>query len=339
MNGNLQSLRAFISENKTDIIVLADKHTMHDCYPLLEVELPHFIVPYGEGYKNLNSCEYIWKKLTDMGATRNTMLLCLGGGVLCDMGSFAASCFQRGIKTALVPTSLLAMVDASVGGKTGVNFLNFKNYIGLFREPDHLFICREFLGSLPAKEWVNGYVEMLKHGLIADRAHYDEVKMQFLKQTNEVSAEQINHSIGIKLQHVKQDFEDLGIRKRLNFGHTVGHAIESHSLAVSEENKSLSHGVSVALGIIAESYISTKISGLSEESLQEIAIVLLSVLKAVEQDIPNFEALEPYLIKDKKNGDDGINFSLLSHIGSCTHDHIVPSPIIRESIEYLRNLK
>ena len=145
VNRGLDILQSFIREHQQNLIVVADKHTLQDCYPFLKADLPHFIVPYGEGYKNLNSCEYIWKKLTELGANRRTILLCLGGGVLCDMGAFAAGCFLRGIRTALVPTSLLAMVDASAGGKNGVNFLGFKNYIGNFKEPDFLFICPEFL--------------------------------------------------------------------------------------------------------------------------------------------------------------------------------------------------
>ena len=339
MKKGLAQLQDFISSNKEDIIVLADKHTLEDCYPLLSIELPHFIVPYGEGYKNLNSCEYIWKKLTAIGATRHTVLLCLGGGVLCDMGAFAGACYQRGMRVALAPTSLLAMVDASTGGKTGVNFLGFKNYIGLFAKAEETFICPEFLDTLPYKERMNGHVEMLKHGLIADKKHYDAVKMLFLKENTTLDNSLIFDSIAIKQKHVEQDFKDEGVRKRLNFGHTIGHAIESHSLHMNEENESLSHGVSVALGMLAESYISTKIAGLSVEENHELSLVIQRLLSSVDEDIPSIDELLPYLIKDKKNSGDEINFSLLNAIGKCKQDYTVSVDLIKESLDFVRNLK
>ena len=338
MTNGISKLQNFVREHQSNIIVLADKHTLQYCYPLLEVEVLHFIVPYGEGYKNLDSCEYIWKKLTEIGADRQTILLCLGGGVLCDMGAFAAGCFLRGIRTVLVPTSLLAMVDASAGGKNGVNFLGFKNYIGTFREVDYTFICPEFLKTLPYKEKVNGYVEMLKHGLISDADHYNKVKYLFLKDNETLNEQLIFDSISIKQEHVSADFRDNGIRKRLNFGHTIGHAIESHSLAHSEENRELSHGISVALGIVVESYISAKKNGLPESELQEITIVLQRVVSSVE-DIPTFESLEPYLIKDKKNRNDRINFSLLNKIGESDHDFLIGEDTIREGIDFLQRLR
>ncbi|MGB0850956.1 MAG: 3-dehydroquinate synthase [Bacteroidia bacterium] len=339
MKQGLSQLQKFIAATKEDIIVLADKHTLKDCYPLLEADLPHFIVPYGEGYKNLDSCEFIWKKLIDLGATRKTTLLCLGGGVLCDMGSFAGGCFQRGMKVVLVPTSLLAMVDASVGGKNGVNFFGLKNYIGNFKEADETFICPEFLKTLPQKEFTNGYVEMLKHGLIADKEHYDEVKMSFLQDRYVISEITIMKSIGIKKRHVEQDFRDNGVRKRLNFGHTIGHAIESHSLAISDENKELSHGISVALGIIAECYISNKLLNFSKESLDEISVVFQKVISTLGQDIPDFSDLWPYLQHDKKNLGVGVNFSLLTNIGEAVHDQVVEKDLIEESVGFLRSLR
>lgn len=309
------------------------------CYPMLELELPHFIVPYGEAYKNLNSCEYIWKKLTELHATRDTILLCLGGGVICDMGSFAGSCFQRGMRVILCPTSLLAMVDASTGGKTGVNFLGFKNYIGSFSKAEEVYICSEFLSTLQPKEMTNGFVEMLKHGLIADHDHYDKVKYYFLRSSLELDNQLIEDSINIKQKHVDSDFRDNGIRKRLNFGHTIGHAIESWSLATSETNEELSHGTSVALGIIAESYISHKTSGLSMEELNEISTVLYPIVKQLESELPEYVSLLGYLSKDKKNKGGEVNFSLLSAIGACRQDYYVSDTVIAASIDYLKNIK
>jgi 3-dehydroquinate synthase len=335
----LLQLKEFVADNAEHIVVLADKHTLDDCYPLLDADVLHFTVPYGEVYKNLNSCEYIWKKLTELNATRQTILLCLGGGVLCDMGAFAGACYQRGMRVVLAPTSLLAMVDASTGGKTGVNFLGFKNYIGLFAKAEETFICPEFLDTLPYEERVNGYVEMLKHGLIADKEHYDIVKMLFLKENEKLNTSLIFDSIAIKQKHVEQDFKDEGIRKRLNFGHTIGHAIESHSLHINDENESLSHGVSVAIGMLAESYISTKVAGLSADENYEISVVIQRLLLSVKEPTPSISQLLPYLQKDKKNDGDGINFSLLQSIGDCKQDYTVPVGLIKESLDFVRKLK
>lgn len=335
----IAELQHFIKTNAQKIVVVADKHTLAECYPLLEADLPHFIVPYGENYKNLNSCEYIWKKLTELEANRNTILLCLGGGVLCDMASFSGACYQRGMRVVLVPTSLLAMVDASAGGKTGVNFLTFKNYIGLFSEAEETFICPIFLNTLPQKEVLNGYVEMLKHGLIADRNHYDAVKYLLLRTATKVSEQLIVDSIAIKKRHVVQDFKDTGIRKRLNFGHTIGHAIESHSLTINEENESLSHGMSVALGILVEAFISHKEAGLPEQELHEISMVLQPLLSSIADDIPDLPTLLPYLLRDKKNENTQINFSLLKSIGECQQDYYVPAERIEEGLQFLKNIK
>ena len=339
MKQGLLQLKEFIADNAEHIVVLADKHTLDECYPLLDADLLHLTVPYGEVYKNLNSCEYIWKKLTELNATRQTILLCLGGGVLCDMGAFAGACYQRGMRVVLAPTSLLAMVDASTGGKTGVNFLGFKNYIGLFSTAEQTFICPEFLDTLPYEERINGYVEMLKHGLIADKEHYDIVKMLFLKENEKLNTSLIFDSIAIKQKHVEQDFKDEGIRKRLNFGHTIGHAIESYSLHINDENESLSHGVSVAIGMLGESYLSTKLAGLLAEENREISLVLQRLLSALEEDIPSIDELLPYLQKDKKNDGDGINFSLLQSIGDCKQDYTVSVDLIKESLDYIRKLK
>lgn len=339
MKFGIESLKQFIEQNKDQIIVLADKHTLDLCYPLLEQDLPHFIVAYGEGYKSIQSCEYIWKKLMEFHATRQSILLCLGGGIICDMGAFAGACYQRGMRTVLCPTSLLAMVDASVGGKTGVNFLGFKNYIGLFKHSEDTFICSEFLETLPERELVNGHVEMLKHGIIADKSHYDQVKLFFFNHKSVANHKLISDSISIKEKHVMRDFEDLGVRKRLNFGHTIGHAIESWSMANSDENDELSHGISVALGMIAESYISYKIANLSKSELDEITIELQGVVNRVNGDLPKYNDLQKYLLRDKKNEDDRINFSLISGIGYCRENYFVEEDVIKESVEYLNRLK
>ena len=225
-----------------------------------------------------------------------------------------------------------------MAGKNGVNFLGFKNYIGTFNRPEEIFICENFLETLPEKEKINGYIEMLKHGLIADREHYDKVKMFLLSSVKEIKQDLIAKSIAIKQQHVEQDFKDLGIRKRLNFGHTIGHAIESWSLAISEENQELSHGVAVALGIICECHISKTILGLSDNDFNEIVIVLQGIVKGLNHPLPQFKDLRPYLLRDKKNDGEGINFSLLPEIGKCTENHLVDEDVILEAVYYLHRI-
>lgn len=339
MKNGLKHLKKFISEHEENIIILVDKHTYATCYPLLDSTVPNILVPYGENYKNLNSCEYIWKKLVELNANRETILLCLGGGVLCDMGGFAGMCYQRGMPVVLIPTSLLAMVDASIGGKNGVDFLGFKNYIGTFNKPRQTFICPEFLDTLPYPELVNGFVEMLKHGLIASQSHYDQVKLFFLKDRHALVPQLIYDSIAIKTKLVEEDFKDLGVRRRLNFGHTIGHAIEANSLRLSEENEALSHGVAVALGIVVESYISHKMSGLSADQLNEISTVLSGIVKSVHDEIPEIDELMPYLKRDKKNHNHLINCTLLKQIGEGNHDYVVGEELIEDGIGYLKSIK
>jgi 3-dehydroquinate synthase len=335
----LEALHTYLNTTNNQIIALVDKHTLQDCYPKIQTDIPFIQVPYGEGYKNLNSCEYIWKHLTELKATRKSILLCVGGGVLCDMGSLAGVLYQRGMRVVLCPTSLLAMVDAAIGGKNGVNFLGFKNYVGTFHQAEETFICTDFLETLPNKELVNGYVEMLKHGLIADKSHYDAVKMFFLSNSKHVTEELIKHSIALKLQHTQQDFKDKGIRQRLNFGHTIGHAIESWSLSIQEENKELSHGYSVALGIIAESFISKRLTGLSENDFNEITVVLQGFVKGLDHPLPRYRDIQGYLIADKKNVGEGVRFALLHNIGECTENHLVNEDVIADAMDYLHYLK
>ena len=338
MKKGLKHLKKFILQNKENAIILVDKHTYALCYPLLESDIPYILVPYGESYKNLNSCEFIWKKLIELSANRDTVLICLGGGVLCDMGSFAGMCFQRGMPVVLVPTSLLAMVDASIGGKNGVDFLGLKNYIGHFNQPKHIFVCPEFLDTLPYTEKVNGLVEMLKHGLIADPSHFESIKALILNKNPKIDFNLLEDSICIKENIVSQDFHDHGIRKRLNFGHTIGHAIEAYSLHINDENEALSHGLSVALGIVVESYLSTIVAGLSSEELENITYTLRDIIRPILDDVPPFEDLLPYLKKDKKNNNETINFSLISSIGVSRQDFEIQEQIICEGLIYLINI-
>ena len=202
--------------NQTNSVVLCDQNTSTHCFPLLNASIPKIVIPSGEEHKTLESCNLIWDGLIRLGSGRFTTLICLGGGMISDIGAFAASCFQRGINFVLVPTSLLAMVDASIGGKCGIDYKYLKNYVGLFAEAEEIIICPEFLKTLPINEWRNGKIEMLKHGLIADKLHFNEMTREAVNEIDGINNLFIQRSIDIKLRHTLADYKELGIRKRLN---------------------------------------------------------------------------------------------------------------------------
>lgn len=283
------------------------------------------VIAAGESSKNLESCQKIWDELINFGANRNTHLICLGGGVITDIGAYAASCFQRGIRFSLIPTSLLAMVDASIGGKCGIDYKGLKNYIGLFSRPQELIINSTFLSTLADADYRNGLMEMLKHGLIANANHFNEVAEHVINASR-VSDELILHSIEIKKKHTELDPFESGIRKRLNFGHTLGHALESIAL---NEGKEIAHGLAVGIGMLGEAFLSYQYWSLNKKELEKIEHVLRTLLQEIPADWLNIEKLYPYMTKDKKNHNNQIQFSLLAHIG-CAQENI---PLDRTQID------
>ncbi|MFY0644392.1 MAG: 3-dehydroquinate synthase [Bacteroidia bacterium] len=313
--------------------ILCDENTALLCYPLLSLELPLIVIPAGEENKNLDSCDYIWSELIKHGADRQSTLVCLGGGMICDIGAFAAATFQRGIDHILVPTTLLAIVDASTGGKCGVDFKSYKNYIGLFKEASQLIICPKFLLTLEQKERVNGWVEMLKHGLIANTEHYNK-SVSFASNLDTMDSDLIKRSIEIKNDHCKRDFMETGIRKRLNFGHTIGHAIESLSL---ELRKPLSHGISVAYGIVVEAFLSNKVWSLTDVELERILIDFKAFLPELDEELRDKDSLMSFMKKDKKNWDGKTMFSLLNHIGSAQENLHVEQEHILDGLDQLNH--
>jgi len=295
------------------IAILVDENTKRDCFPKLQ-KLENSIVieiKSGEEYKNINSCNFIWEQLTKHNFDRNSLLINLGGGVIGDMGGFCASTYKRGIDFVQIPTTLLSMVDASVGGKIGVNFNQLKNQIGLFNNPKSVLINPNFLETLPENQLKSGFAEVVKHALISDNNLWKQLMSTTFDSLDWGNI--IETSVQIKNKIVSLDPFEKGERKKLNFGHTFGHAIESFYL---EKETPILHGEAVFMGMILE----TEISNLSKEQKNEIKSYILS--NFLLPYTPKKNNLHKFLINDKKNKDEKINFSLLNKIGSCTIDNL-----------------
>ena len=321
------------------VLVLTDRNTGAHCLPVLQELLPDFDgfdvieVDPGEENKNIDFCVGIWKMMLDFGADRQSLLINLGGGVVTDMGGFTASTFKRGIDFVQVPTTLLSQVDASVGGKTGVDMDNVKNIIGTFAQPKAVFIASKFLQTLERRQVVSGFAEVIKHGLIADRAFYETIKgLDALA----ISLEHVQHSVSIKNNVVMQDPLEKGLRKILNFGHTIGHALEGYSLA--NDANPLLHGEAIAAGMICEAYLAHQLNGLSESALNDIIHTFRTHFPDYVYSPEIYGELLTLMKNDKKNAGDRIGFALLSDIGQCSIDVFVGEDRIRESLDFYRNL-
>jgi 3-dehydroquinate synthase len=317
------------------IFVFVDRNTGESCLPVFQdllgdyTEFDLIETDPGEENKNIDFCIGIWKTLLDFEADRKCLMINLGGGVITDMGGFVASTYKRGIDFINIPTTLLSQVDASVGGKTGIDIDNVKNMVGTFSLPQAVFIETIFLKTLPSRELLSGFAEMVKHGLIADLAYFKQ-----LKETNynEVSAEAIYRSVEIKNEVVTEDPLEKGLRKILNYGHTIGHAVETYSLI--HDKKPLNHGEAIAIGMVCEAYLSVKNNTLTEEELAEITQYLLSLYPKYEVKQKSHKDLLQFMQSDKKNEDGQIMFSLLSKIGSCAFNCRVTTQDILDSLDY-----
>lgn len=326
---------------ETKIFILVDENTRKYCLPRLmsNIQLPQEVqiieMPSGEEFKTLETAQKLWSELTTHGADRNSILLNLGGGVLSDMGGFVASTFKRGIRYLNIPTTLLGMVDASIGGKVGFDLDGLKNQIGLFSNPQVVFIIPEFLDTLPDYHKRNGYAEIIKHSLVYEKNYWEEISSKSYKNIDSWK-EIIDWSIEIKNYFVTEDPLDNGFRKVLNFGHTIGHAIESYSFQFEDE--ALSHGEAVAIGIICESYISHKHAGLSEGELSEIVQYISTNFDHYIFRQGYFEELLELIKHDKKNSATNINFTLITTIGNSLINEVVDIALVKESLMYYNNL-
>lgn len=329
-------LVAYIKEKKySKIFILSDTHT-HECcvYAFLQrlpFEVEVIEVEAGEEHKNLETCLSLWQTLSDLEGDRKSLLINIGGGVVTDMGGFVASTFMRGIDFINIPTSLLAMVDASIGGKTGVDLGVLKNQIGVINNPQLLLIDVNYLNTLPKEEFRSGLAEMFKHGLIQSAAYWEKMK-QLSDLTTDDLEEIIYESVLIKHRVVEQDPREQGLRKILNFGHTLGHAIESYCLA--HRPKRLLHGEAVAIGMVLAAFLSHKLLHFPWEKVEEIKAILLDYFPKEEFSTQEIATIQDLLKYDKKNAYGRIYFVLLEEIGKPKWNIEVEESLIQQAFAY-----
>lgn len=333
-------LNNYIKTTKpSKIFILVDTNTHDYCLPKFQEQLESgdivvevMEMPNGEDHKTIEICTGVWEALSDYNADRKSLLINLGGGVVTDLGGFVASTYMRGIAYINIPTSLLAMVDASVGGKTGVDLGALKNQVGIINEGVMVGIDTSFLDTLPQNEMVSGFAEMLKHGLIYDETYWNT--LTHLENLDLSDLDQLIYdSIIIKNKVVTSDPTEQGLRKILNFGHTLGHAIESYFLENADKTPLL-HGEAIAIGMILETYLSTKICGLSEPDLELITNGILKTFSKVEISKNDINHIIEFLKYDKKNSHGVVKFVLLEAIGTPKIDCVVTNELILEAFDY-----
>lgn len=321
------------------LYLLADETTALYCIPLVSqcetMRHAHLItIGATDTNKTLDSLGHVWKQLSDTGATRHSLMMNIGGGMVTDLGGFAASTFKRGIAYINIPTTLLAMVDASVGGKTGINFNGLKNEIGVFNPARSVLIDTNFLRTLDYANLVSGYAEMLKHGLISTTKHLSELLTFDLNQVDYAALQQlVAHSVSIKEGIVEQDPLEHGIRKALNLGHTVGHAFES--LALEERNPQL-HGYAVAWGLVCELYLSCIKTGFPTDRMRQVVNFIRETYGSFRFDCTHYDRLYEFMTHDKKNCSDTINFTLLGEVGDIRINQSATRKEIDEMLDFYR---
>ena len=331
-----ESLKTYLAtQDYSKIIVLTDTNTKRFCYPIIKDSLPkHTIitVKQGEENKNLHTCELIWSAMTEAQLDRHALMINLGGGVIGDMGGFCAATYKRGINFIQIPTTLLSQVDASVGGKLGIDFQGFKNHLGVFTLPNVVLIDPIFLETLSEREKRSGFAEILKHCLIQDVNKWNEIRGKDLADQN--LPDLIAHSVEIKKKVVEQDPTEKGLRKILNFGHTLGHAIETFFLP--QGKKRLFHGEAIATGMVCESYIAYTRGLIDERTLEQVEEFIFSIYGKVDIDVADFDIIIGLTIQDKKNKGKEVRFSLINSAGSCLYDIVVTKNEMKKALKYYK---
>ena len=326
------------TENYSSVYILVDNHTQMHCLPLFlgylsELKNVEILkIKAGEENKHLKTCQSIWQKLSELGADRKSLLINLGGGVVTDLGGFVAAAFKRGINFVNVPTTLLSMVDASVGGKTGVDLGGLKNQIGIITHPRMVIIDPHFLNTLPENEYRSGYAEMLKHGIIRDKDYFEQLS-QYKSPENSNIEDYIHHSVSIKNAVVSEDLYESNLRKILNFGHTLGHAIETHCLN-NPQKTTLLHGEAIAIGMITEAYLSAQLCGLEMAVAEEVKEVFLRIFPKSSFSHEDLAAIINLLRYDKKNSHGKVKFVLIHALGQPAIDIEVPSKNLIEAFDF-----
>lgn len=334
--------RLLANRSLEDIFILCDEKTYSLCLPYLLDSYdrlrscPVCVIGAGDAHKHVDTLSDVWMFLSEKGATRKSILLNLGGGMVTDLGGFAASTFKRGMSYINIPTTLLGAVDAAIGGKNGVNFNGLKNEIGVINSSDAVIIDTRFFSTLDYSNRVSGFAEMLKHGLISsydewnklvsfDRERFDLMELKGL----------IGRSIAVKERIVEKDPYEKNIRKALNFGHTFGHAFET----VSHEKKTPAlHGYAVAWGIISELYISHVLLGFPKPVLRQAVSIIRETYGSLNISCADYDRIHGLMLHDKKNDEKGeINFTLLSDIGQIQINQHVNANLINESLDFYRD--
>ena len=322
------------------LFVLTDEHTESECYPIISSipiieKAKRVVIPADDRNKNIENLSQVWKFLTTNGATRHSLLINLGGGMITDLGGFAAATFKRGIAYINIPTTLLGAVDASVGGKTGINFEGYKNEIGAFHPAQHIIISAEFLNTLSQKDILSGYAEMIKHALLDSKETWSRTLNFDLEK---IDYDQLNDlvmvSVFIKQRIVEQDPFEKNIRKSLNLGHTIGHAFESFAL---DKEEPVPHGYAIAWGLIAELYLSHKLCNFPIESLDIVCKFIRKNYGHFDIKQEDYETLYQFMVHDKKNEGDTINFTLLADIGDIQINQNADKELTFEALDYYRD--
>ncbi len=330
-------LKEFLAKKKySKIAVLVDENTHEHCYPLIERELSnHFIIKIksGEEEKNLNTCINIWQTMTDQMMDRHSCLIALGGGVIGDMGGFCAATYKRGIEFILMPTTLLAQADASIGGKLGIDFNHFKNHIGVFQQPILTVLYSGFIKTLPIAELRSGFAEVIKHTLIADKSTWEDISVHNLSE--QTWDKLITHSVEFKATVTTEDPTEKGRRKILNAGHTIGHALESYLLNAGTR---ILHGEAIAVGLVAEGYIAQQRNLLTRDELVAISKFILQIYGKVNFKQDDLEGITKYLIQDKKNKGNKILCVLLVGIGNSAWDYEISVNEVKNALTFYLSL-
>ena len=321
------------------LFVLTDRTTQEKCWPLV-ADFPcmagatHIVIGPTDEHKNLETLSAVWTELGRQGATRHSLLVNLGGGMVTDLGGFAAATFKRGIRYINIPTTLLSMVDAAVGGKTGINFNGLKNEIGAFCPAAAVLINTEFLRTLDRENICSGYAEMLKHGLISTEKHWAEL-VGFDLETIDYHRLQdmVGQSVAVKENIVAQDPREQGIRKALNLGHTAGHAIESLAL---QEGRTVLHGYAVAWGLVCELYLSCVREGFPKDKMRQTVNFIKENYGTFAFDCKAYETLYQFMTHDKKNTAGHVNFTLLCDVGDILIDQTASKEEIFNMLDFYR---
>ena len=336
-----QSLAKAIDEVRHDLLfVLCDETTERLCLPVIsdfECMKPaqRITIPATDSHKTLESLSYVWSELQRMGATRHSLMVNLGGGMVTDLGGFAASTFKRGLPYINIPTTLLSMVDASVGGKTGINFGGLKNEIGVFNNARSVILDTIFLRTMDHENICSGYAEMLKHGLINDEKMWAEL-LNFSLETSDESLEtlgrMVSESVAVKQRIVTEDPTEQGIRKALNLGHTAGHAFESLAL----ERKPVLHGYAVAWGLIVELYLCCAKTGFPQDKMRQTVAFVKENYGRMAITCDDYSHLIELMHHDKKNQGTSINFTLLGDIGDIRINQTATEDEIKDALDFYR---